>query len=212
MYLISGACLPIRPLAELNRFLEENRGTEFIEAHDESWAVGGLRGERQLFYFPFDYRRNTRLVPWTVSLQRRLGVRRRMPLGLEPRFGSQWWCLTWKTCRRMLDFIEERPQVARFFKSTWIPDESFFQTLVWRLAPRERIAGRTLTFHRFDEGGKPAVFSDADQGWLLGQEAFFARKIAPGSLRLENALSRIASGPDGGGSLDGHGQRPAAAG
>jgi hypothetical protein len=151
-------------------------------------------------------------VPWTVSLQRRLGVRRRMPLGLEPRFGSQWWCLTWETCRRMLDFLGEHPEAARFFRSTWIPDESFFQTLVWRLAPRERIAGRTLTFYRFDERGKPAVFSDGDQGWLTGQDAFFARKIAPGSAGLEEALSRIAREPDRARSLAGLGQRPTATG
>src|SRR5688572_23619346 len=39
VYLVSGSCLPVRPLAELNRFLGERSGTEFIQAQDHRWIT-----------------------------------------------------------------------------------------------------------------------------------------------------------------------------
>jgi hypothetical protein len=106
VYLISGSCLPIRPLAELNRFLDENRGTEFIQIEGVAWIKGGLRGERLELFHPFNFRTQRRLFDWNVGFQKRLKIRRRLPPGLLPRFGSQWWCLSWATCGRMLDFLE----------------------------------------------------------------------------------------------------------
>src|SRR3954470_7571696 len=56
VYLISGSCLPTRPLAELNRYLDEHAGKEFIQAQDQSWMKGGLRSERYEFFFPVNFR------------------------------------------------------------------------------------------------------------------------------------------------------------
>ena len=54
--LLSGACLPCRPVAALERFLEANRGREFIEAHDASWIGNGWRDERWQYRFRFDHK------------------------------------------------------------------------------------------------------------------------------------------------------------
>ena len=54
--LLSGACLPCRPVASLERFLLENAGREFIESEDESWVTGGWRSERWRYWHCFDHK------------------------------------------------------------------------------------------------------------------------------------------------------------
>ena len=198
VYLLSGACLPIRPLAELSRFLDENNGAEFIQVRDESWMLAGLRRERYEFFFPLSFKRQRRLFNGLVRAQRWLKVRRAPPDGLQPRFGSQWWCLSWVTCRAILAYLDGHPEVSRFFRLTWIPDESFFQTLVHRLADPGRIADKTLTLYQFSDKGKPIVFFDEHERWLRGQNFFFARKIAPDATELKRRLAEIATAPDRG--------------
>ncbi|PKP84766.1 MAG: glycosyl transferase, partial [Alphaproteobacteria bacterium HGW-Alphaproteobacteria-2] len=97
IYSASGSCLPLRPVAELRAYLAERPETDFIESvtcDDARWTVGGLDNERFTLRFPFAWRRQRWLFDRYVELQRRLGVSRRFPEGLEPHLGSQWWCLT----------------------------------------------------------------------------------------------------------------------
>ena len=129
--LVSGACLPLRPVADLRAFLARYPQRDFIEsvtAEDVGWTVGGLNEERFTLYFPFSLRRQRKLFDRYVELQRKLGVRRRVPAGLVPHLGSQWWCLTRATLSAILD-DPKRAELDRYFRRVWIPDESYFQTL-----------------------------------------------------------------------------------
>jgi hypothetical protein len=184
VFLASGACLPVRPLAELRSYLAARPDTDFIESvmtDEAEWAVGGLDHERFTLHFPFSWRRRRRLFDLHVALQRRIGVCRAIPPGIEPHLGSQWWCLTRRTLAAILD-DPERPAIDRYFRHVWIPDESYFQTLARRHA--RRIESRSLTLTRFDPQGRPHVFYD-DHLELLGQtDRFMARKVWPGARRL----------------------------
>ena len=45
VYLASGSCLPLRPVPELIRYLDERPMTNFIESvttQDVPWTIGGL--------------------------------------------------------------------------------------------------------------------------------------------------------------------------
>lgn len=196
--LLSGSCLPCRPVAALERFLSERRGEEFIEVADETWMVGGLRSERHEFFFQFNYRRRRWATRRLVALQRALGVRRRFPAGLEPRFGSQWWALTGPTCRAILAFARSHERAMRFFRTVWIPDEMVLQTLVHRLCPPGRIAGHGLTHFQFTEAGKPVVFFDDHRRYVAGLERFFCRKAARQATGLRaECLARAGAADDG---------------
>lgn len=177
--LLSGACLPCRPIEQLERFLAENAGREFIEAEDETWMVGGYRKERYQQYFllpasPVPSKAEHRFV----ALQKLLGIKRTPPDRLEVRFGSQWWALTWKTCANIVNYLAQRPDVVRFFRRTYIPDEMVFPTLVWRLADRQAITGFGLTHFQFTDRGKPTVFYEDHQGYPFSLDRFFYRKVA----------------------------------
>lgn len=186
--LISGACLPTKPVAELKSYLERHRDTDFIESvtiNEVPWTKDGLCEERFTLTFPFSWKRQKRLFDAWVALQRRFGRTRRVPLGLKPHMGSQWWCLTRATLQTILTDPDRR-RIDRYFRSVWIPDESYYQTLVRHYGTK--VESRSLTLSKFDFQGKPHVFYD-DHLMLLRQNgAWFARKIWPGANRLYRTL------------------------
>ena len=100
VYLASGSCLPLRPVQELKDYLADRPMTNFIESvttEDVPWTVGGLDIERFTLRFPFSWKRRRKLFDWYVGFQRRWKFKRKIPEGLVPHLGSQWWCLTRQT-------------------------------------------------------------------------------------------------------------------
>ena len=184
IYLASGSCLPLRPVSELRRYLDARPTTDFIESAttaDVPWTVGGLSTERFTLRFPFSWRRQRRLFDRYVDLQRKFGFKRRIPPGLVPHMGSQWWCLT----RRTLSAILQDPERAAhdvYFRKVWIPDESYFQTLARMYS--QQIESRSLTLSKFDFQGKPHIFYDDHLQLLRRSDCFVARKIWPFAERL----------------------------
>jgi hypothetical protein len=179
VFLASGSCLPIRPVRALQEHLGQNPDTDFIESvttADVGWTVGGLSAERFTLRFPFSWRRRRRLFDGYVALQRLLRFRRRIPEGLTPHLGSQWWCLTRKSLQAILTH-PDRATHDRYFRRVWIPDESYFQTLVRLVSTR--IESRSLTLSKFDYQGRPHVFYDDHLHLLRQADTFVARKIWP---------------------------------
>ena len=184
VYLTSGSCLPLRPVADLVEYLDARPDTDFIESAttaDVPWTVGGLDQERFTLRFPFSWKKHRALFDGYVRLQRRLKVKRRIPNGILPHMGSQWWCLTRQTLTSILE-DPDRPDYDRYFEKVWIPDESYFQTLA-RLYS-SNIESRSLTLSKFDFQGKPHIFYDDHLQLLRRSDCFMARKIWPHADRL----------------------------
>ncbi|MFD2738343.1 beta-1,6-N-acetylglucosaminyltransferase [Sulfitobacter aestuarii] len=194
VYLASGSCLPLRPVQELIDYLAARPHTDFIESAttaDVPWTVGGLDHERFTLRFPFAWKRHRYLFDRTVEFQRRLKLRRKMPNGILPHMGSQWWCLSRRTLSAILQ-DPERPTYDRFFRHVWIPDESYFQTLARQYSTR--IESRSLTLSKFDFQGKPHIFYDDHLQLLRRSDCFVARKIWPHADRLYEAFLTDAAG------------------
>jgi hypothetical protein len=188
VYLASGSCLPLRPAQELIDYLGDRPKTDFIESvttEDVGWTMGGLDVERFTLRFPFSWRRQRRLFDAYVWMQRLVGFRRRIPLGIKPHMGSQWWCLTRQTLSAILDH-PDRAAIDRYFKKVWIPDESYFQTMVRQVSGT--VESRSLTLSKFDFQGKPYIFYDDHLQLLRRSDCFVARKIWPGATRIYAAF------------------------
>ncbi len=199
VYLASGSCLPLRPVDELRAYLAARPMTDFIESvtiRDVDWTVDGLNAERFQLRFPFSWKRHRFLFDRYVELQRNIGFRRKTPEGLLPHLGSQWWCLSRQTLSAIIQ-DPRRKEFDRYFKLVWIPDESYYQTLVRNYS--RNIESRSLTLSKFDFQGKPHVFYDDHLHLLRRSDCFVARKIWPKASRLyrtflsdENANTRMA--------------------
>ncbi|THH34701.1 glycosyl transferase [Aliishimia ponticola] len=184
VYLASGSCLPLRPVSELIAYLDSRPQTDFIESattEDVPWIIDGLGYERFTLRFPFAWKKHRYLFDRYVKLQRLLRLHRKMPMGLVPHMGSQWWCLTRQTLTAILQ-DPERAVIDRFFRQVWIPDESYFQTLARQYAIQ--IESRSLTLSKFDFQGKPHIFYDDHLQLLRRSDCFVARKIWPHAHRL----------------------------
>ncbi|MEP5152837.1 beta-1,6-N-acetylglucosaminyltransferase [Planktotalea sp.] len=188
VFLASGSCLPLRPVSELIGYLDARPRTDFIESattSDVPWTVGGLDIERFTLRFPFSWKTQRGLFDKYVALQRKIGLKRRIPAGLVPHMGSQWWCLTRQTLSAILE-DPDRHINDRYFRKVWIPDESYFQTLARQYS--SKIESRSLTLSKFDFQGKPHIFYDDHLQLLRRSDCFVARKIWPHADRVYQAF------------------------
>ena len=192
-YMLSGDCMAIKSAEYTHQFLDEN-DLDFIESYDyfeSDWIKTGWTKERLIYRHWFNERTQKKLFYGMFSLQKRLGLTRAIPQDLQIQIGSQWWCLRRRTIEWVLEFSKKRRDVMRFFRTTWIPDETFFQTLVRHLVPEEEIQSRTLTFLLFTDYGMPVTFYNDHYELLLSQDYLFARKISPDAHDLKRRLGLL---------------------
>jgi len=192
-YMLSGDCMAIKSAEYAHDFLDRH-DKDFIESFDffeSDWIKTGIKEERLIYRHFLNERKNKRLFYASFNLQKKLGLARAIPEDVQIQIGSQWWCLRRRTIENILSFVKERKDVMRFFRTTWIPDETFFQTLVRHLIPKEEIDCRTLTFLMFSDYGMPVTFYNDHFDLLLGQDFLFARKISPGATILKARLGDL---------------------
>jgi len=198
-YMVSGDCMAIKSAQFAKSFLDGD-DCDYIESFDyfeSDWIKTGMKEERLIYRHFFNERKNKSLFYNSWWAQRKLGLERKIPADLQIMIGSQWWCLRRRTIEWILDMTRNRPDVMRFFRTTWIPDETFFQTLVRHLVPEPEIRTRTLTFLMFTDYGMPVTFYNDHYDLLLSQDFLFARKISPEATTLKERLGRLyASGRD----------------
>ena len=192
-YMLSGDCMPIKSAEYAHAFLD-GEDCDYIENHDffaSDWIKIGFKEERLIYRHWFNERTQKWLFYASFSLQKRFGITREPPPDIRVMIGSQWWCLRRHTIERVLEFCDARPDVLRFFATTWIPDETLFQTIVPHVVPRKEIRSRTLTYLVFTDYGMPATNYNDHYDLLLGQDHLFARKISPEALGLRERLGAL---------------------
>ncbi len=192
-YMLSGDCMAIKTAEYAHRFLDEN-DVDFIESHDffeSDWIKTGMKEDRLIYRHYFNERTQAGRFYASYETQKKLGLTRQIPQDIQVMIGSQWWCLRRRTVEMIQAFLRERGDVIRFFSTTWIPDETFFQTLVRHLIPKEEIESRTLTFLMFSDYGMPVTFYNDHYDMLLAQDYLFARKISPEAQELKDRLGEL---------------------
>ncbi|HEY7946227.1 MAG TPA: beta-1,6-N-acetylglucosaminyltransferase, partial [Acidimicrobiales bacterium] len=112
--------------------------------------------------------------------RQRLGTVRRTPFvdGWRCYKGSQWMALSRPAVRSVLEVMERRPELARYYATTLVPDESFFQTILRNQADLRGCDAR-LSFTRWSGSGAahPKVLRSADVDAALASGCAFARKF-----------------------------------
>ena len=192
-YMLSGDCMAIKSAEYTHQYLDEN-DADFIESFDyfeSDWIKTGWKEERLIYRHWVNERTHKNLFYAMFEVQKWLGLTREIPADLQIQIGSQWWCLRRRTIEWLLHFVKQRKDVVRFFRTTWIPDETFFQTLVRHLVPEDEIRTRTLTFLMFTDYGMPVTFYNDHYDLLLAQDYLFARKISAEAQDLKRRLGLL---------------------
>ncbi|OYU41178.1 MAG: glycosyl transferase [Pseudorhodobacter sp. PARRP1] len=192
-YMLSGDCMPIKSAEFAHKFLDREE-VDYIESFDyfnSDWIKTGIKEERLIYRHYFNERTHKKLFYASMKWQDKLGLTRKVPADIAMQIGSQWWCLRRRTVESVLDFTKKRRDVMRFFRTTWIPDETFFQTIVRHLIPEHELRTRTLTFLMFTDYGMPVTFYNDNYDLLISQDYLFARKISPDAKDLKERLGKL---------------------
>ena len=192
-YMLSGDCMPIKSAGYARDFLDRD-DCDYIESFDffdSDWIKTGIKAERLIYRHWFNERRSTRVFYASIGVQKALRLDRRLPRGIQVMIGSQWWCLRRQTVEAVLRLVQQRPDLPRFFRTTWIPDETFFQTLVAHLVPKGEIRRRSPTCLLFTDYGMPVTFYNDHYDLLTRQDYLFARKISADAQDLRARLGAL---------------------
>ena len=192
-YLVSGDCMSIKSARYMHKFLDA-KDVDYIESFDyfeSNWIKTGLKEERLIYRHWFNERRQKKSFYWSLWAQRKLGFSRKVPNDIQIMIGSQWWCLRRQTIELVLNFVKQRRDIVKFFKTTWIPDETFFQTAVRHMVPSKEINTCSLTFLMFTDYGMPLTFYNDHYAFLIDQNSLFARKISPEAAELRYKLGKL---------------------
>ncbi len=106
---------------------------------------------------------------------------RKMPMGHQLFFGTNWFQLKPEAVRYLLDFCRLNPSYLKFFRTTYVPEEFLFQTILLNAsdADRGKIANQRLTYMQWDRpsGSYTAPISMDELPSMLTSDKFFARKF-----------------------------------
>lgn len=222
--LLSGADYPVKPRAEIEEFYQ-SASKEFIafwRLEDRPEWLAKVR-----HFYPID---QVPIRGWSTGTEpswwrrffwgrwtrwsRRLPDRR-FPAGLTPYGGPDWWSLSRACLAHVVDEVQRRPALPRFYRFTASPGEMFFQTLVlnspfgqcvhqqaayerWREASMRalRLSEDSFNYRYVDWSGEaggereaPAVLDDRDWPALRDTHCHFARKFD--AIRSASLLTRI---------------------
>jgi hypothetical protein len=185
-FLLSGQDYPIKSTAQIRKFLDDHVGKEFIESFpaDEpnrwSKAEGGHNALNRVLYWTISFRSRHLQIKW----------RRKFPFGYRPHGGSMWWCLT-RECIIYIDrFVRQNPSYTRYFRTVFIPDESFFQSIISNSHYNDRIISDDLRYTDWKNPNPfhPRTLETTDFDSLIASSKLLARKFDERSLKL---LKRI---------------------
>jgi len=131
--LLSGSCYPVKPLASLEAAFAGDSRREWISLtpitrHSSlynnvgrHWRMAPLLGNSSL---------DSKVRVVYNKITKAMGRDLAREIGLTPYFGSQWWGLTEVCVTAILEFVRNRPNFVRAYRSVYAPDEHFFQTVV----------------------------------------------------------------------------------
>ena len=188
-HLISGQDYPIKPLSYFLQFFEENKGKEFIRsAHIPNARWDKFSYKRFQYYYLFDYiseksKKSLRWVHAFISLQKKLGIKRRIPDHFDFLYGStQWFSITQNSVKIILHYTRRHPSFYRRCRFTFASEEFYIATILGNKISPQKIASKDLRFIRWkvENGNYPANLS-TEHFHLLASDSknLFARKILP---------------------------------
>lgn len=182
--LLSGQDYPITPEAVREEF--------FLAAADRSylsWSPGEAgpppdRSRNERWYWDGDLRRLQTRYYWIADHSLPLPNRwlpffppARLPAGLRPFQGSQWWNLHRDAAKYCVSHLRGSPELVRFYRRTLIPDEFVFPMTLLNSPYADSIVNEDLRFMSWD-ADHPRVLGPSDLEALLRPSVkLFARKF-----------------------------------
>jgi Core-2/I-Branching enzyme len=207
--LLSGEDYPLAPAETLRAFFAAADGLSFMFHSSGDGRHPPARAGNETWYWTGDLRRVTyrhyRIFGQRLHLPNRFVAnfpRLIPPADLQLYQGSQWWTLSREAAVRAVETLVRRPELRRYFRRTWAPDEFVFQTILCNSPLLPKIANDDLHYIAW-QSWHPKVLDSDDLPALTDSVKLFARKVDaerdPGFL---DTLDRLAESRAAGGLLE----------
>ncbi len=176
LFLLSGQCFPIRPIAWLKAKLEAEGG-DFINL----FPLPRPRNAKDLARLEHHYienRSESRLLRFAQKLLLRLPPRNVVAgMGLWPHGGSTWWCVRRSTAEYFAWYRRRYPRFDRFLRSATYVDEVYYHSILATMGDVDAVHP-ALFWTEFDPSTHhPYIWGAKDIERLLAQDAFLVRKV-----------------------------------
>lgn len=165
---LSGQDFPLKSQVYIGDFLKRNSGKEFIRVLDQT-AVR-----------PDTLNRIKHICIEMFGRIFRTSISRKFLKGATPYIGTQWMIVSRPFCEFVCNAPEAK-RFKRFYRNSFIADESFFQTVMMNGAPHGRIVPDDLRMIDWIPDGniklRPRTFNLKDAAILTATSNLFARKF-----------------------------------
>lgn len=175
--LISGEDYPIKPLATIHEFWDQQPGRSFLEyeADGSAWWQANKRRATQYHLTEFSFP-GRHLAERVLNL---LLPRRQPPL---PRlYGGNmggWYTLSRAAAEYVVAYVDAHPRLRRYARLTWGSDEFLMQSILLNSPLAATVINNNLRYIDWSAGGSsPRVLTQADLPALLASPRLFARKF-----------------------------------
>ena len=177
LVLLSGQDFPAKPTSVIEAFFEDTPWSACLQfaRMGEPGAKPAERYERYWLHNELRVRGAYRLE----QLLSRILPRRRLPAGVEPFAGEQWWSAREDVVEYIVDYVDRHKAYRRFFRWTEVPDESFFHTIIMNSPFKDRVHNDHLRYVDWSTGhSSPRELTRDDIGRIIQSSALFARKFS----------------------------------
>lgn len=194
---LSGLDYPLWSNERILRFFENNKGREFIQ---------GVRIKEQgdtKLYQEYRFLNNHYWKYGTLKSKFRVAIRKivyalgfRKPLCVkfdgkcyDLYKGSDWWAITDNMAKYFMDFYETHPAFVRYFKNSFSPNETIWQTIAFHSKYADKCILSVGKIDKLEEltpltyieyGDAMKVFTEDDFDNLIKSNKMFCRKVVTG--------------------------------
>lgn len=186
IFLISGQDFPIKTNEEIEKYLTDNLGFNFIEVLPHTHKLYKRYKKRNELYYPRWMQKSSVCAKVLKKLYILLSggymhtfviFKRTNIENITFEFGSQWWCLTYECLLWIANYIDNNQKILKFFENSLTPDECIFQTAFMQSPYKENIHNNITYLEWAENKNNPRVFTAEDYCLLKSSDCLFARKF-----------------------------------
>ena len=184
IHFMSGQDYPIKKLDDIKSFFKNNNGREFIEYMKlpvEKWEYGTY--DRFVYYrlndwFDYNTCKGYKIIEKFITLQKRIGYKRRIPDQFEHLYGgSNWMSITYECAKHM---TENKRKFRRFYnrlKYTFAADEVYFHTVILNSIFADKVENNNQRCILWDGKCSPIDLNETHWWKIINSNRLFARKL-----------------------------------
>lgn len=188
IFLLSGQDYPIKSNEYINEFLEKSPYSVFVDyfpiPNFKKWPGSDRGGWYRVDKYYIGLKWYERYFSKSLNLLSAYipFLRRKIPGGMKPLTGSQWWSVDMYALNYVLDYDKNHPEYRAFHNYTFVPDELYVQMILGNSTDEKLVKSIENNNKRFmiwekSYSAHPNVLRRTDFDAIISSDDLFARKF-----------------------------------